>query len=105
MRSVQQDPGGLHQELGAGQGLRRVQSVPFFKGENNELLLRVGEDMATSKRQLKKEISMAMNFQSSKILKGSGGAILEDVPHLTDWLPKLPVSLLFSCGEATESFL
>ncbi|CAK9858490.1 unnamed protein product [Sphagnum jensenii] len=27
---------------------------------------------------------------SSKILTGSGGAVLEDVPHLTDWLPDLP---------------
>lgn len=29
-----------------------------------------------------------------KVSSGDGGAILEDVPHLTDWLPDLPVSIV-----------
>lgn len=28
---------------------------------------------------------------TSKVSAGDGGAVLEDVPHLTDWLPDLPV--------------
>lgn len=27
-----------------------------------------------------------------KVSSGTGGAVLEDVPHLTDWLPDLAVS-------------
>ncbi|CAK9233835.1 unnamed protein product [Sphagnum troendelagicum] len=32
----------------------------------------------------------AATSKTSKISTGSGGAVLEDVPHLTDWLPDLP---------------
>ncbi|CAM6049324.1 unnamed protein product [Sphagnum compactum] len=38
----------------------------------------------------KKEVQMSVNVETAKILTGSGGAVLEDVPHLTDWLPDLP---------------
>lgn len=37
--------------------------------------------------------TMALSMDNgSKVITGAGGAILEDVPHLTDWLPDLPVS-------------
>ncbi|CAM6036665.1 unnamed protein product [Sphagnum compactum] len=35
-------------------------------------------------------MSSSIDSEPSKIVKGAGGAILEDVPHLTDWLPGLP---------------
>jgi hypothetical protein len=48
--------------------------------------------MALCKKQLRnKEVQMSVNAETAKILTGSGGAVLEDVPHLTDWLPDLPV--------------
>ncbi len=48
--------------------------------------------MALSKKQLRNEVQMcAATSKTSKISTGSGGAVLEDVPHLTDWLPDLPV--------------
>lgn len=31
---------------------------------------------------------------AKKFSSGKGGAVLEDVPHLTDWLDNLPVSIL-----------
>ena len=31
---------------------------------------------------------------AAKLSAGKGGAVLEDVPHLTDWLPNLRVSIL-----------
>jgi hypothetical protein len=49
--------------------------------------------LALSKEQSRKAV-MIMSVkatETSKILTGSGGAVLEDVPHLTDWLPDLPV--------------
>ena len=30
---------------------------------------------------------------AAKVSSGAGGAVFEDVPHLTDWLPELPVSI------------
>ncbi|CAK9231594.1 unnamed protein product [Sphagnum troendelagicum] len=33
---------------------------------------------------------MSIDLEPAKIVKGAGGAILEDVPHITDWLPDLP---------------
>lgn len=30
---------------------------------------------------------------ATKVSAGKGGAVLEDVPHLTDWLPNLRVSI------------
>jgi hypothetical protein len=79
----------------------------FLKGgDHGELLRRVvGEvqDVAASKRTtIKKKnrreagaaTAMAMAVSTTdekKILKGRCGAVLEDVPHLTDWLPDLPV--------------
>jgi 6-phosphofructokinase 1 len=33
---------------------------------------------------------MSIDLEPGKIVKGAGGAILEDVPHITDWLPDLP---------------
>jgi hypothetical protein len=60
-----------------------------LKKEERSCLLDAASGMAVSK----KEVSMSVNAgSSSKILTGSGGALLEDVPHLTDWLPDLPVS-------------
>jgi hypothetical protein len=48
--------------------------------------------MALSKKQLRNEVQMsAATSKTSKISTGSGGAVLEDVPHLTDWLPDIPV--------------
>jgi hypothetical protein len=38
---------------------------------------------------------MSIDLEPGKIVKGAGGAILEDVPHITDWLPDLPVSHCF----------
>ena len=35
--------------------------------------------------------AMALLADDKKIKIGSGGAVLEDVPHLTDWLPDLRV--------------
>jgi len=60
-----------------------------LKKKERSCLLAAASGMAVSK----KEVSMSVNAgSSSKILTGSGGALLEDVPHLTDWLPDLPVS-------------
>ncbi len=60
-----------------------------LKKKERSCLLAAASGMAVSK----KEVSMSVNAgSSSKILTGSGGAVLEDVPHLTDWLPDLPVS-------------
>ena len=78
----------------------------FLKGgDHGELLLRVvGEvqDVAAAKKTTNKKKTreagaatvMAMAVSTTdekKLLKGRCGAILEDVPHLTDWLPDLPV--------------
>jgi hypothetical protein len=90
--------------LRSGGGVARSE---FLKGgDHGELLRRVvGEvqDVAASKRTtIKKKnrreagaaTAMAMAVSTTdekKILKGRCGAVLEDVPHLTDWLPDLPV--------------
>jgi 6-phosphofructokinase 1 len=43
------------------------------------------------KKRERKEIAiMSIDLEPGKIVKGAGGAILEDVPHITDWLPDLP---------------
>lgn len=76
----------------------------FLKGgDHGELLRRVvGEvqDVAAAKKTTNKKKTreagtvMAMAVSTTdekKLLKGRCGAILEDVPHLTDWLPDLPV--------------
>jgi hypothetical protein len=34
---------------------------------------------------------------TKKIVNGEAGYVLEDVPHLTDYLPNLPVSLCILC--------
>ncbi len=76
----------------------------FFVGESGAVLLRrrLGyciveeeEDDDKNKRDRRKQTTVIMSIDSepSKIVKGAGGAILEDVPHLTDWLPGLPVWL------------
>jgi len=38
---------------------------------------------------------MLVIVKTSKILIDSNRAILEDVPHLIDWLPDLPINFLF----------
>ncbi len=38
---------------------------------------------------------MYVTTKTSKILIDSNGVVLEDVPHLTDWLHDLPIHLLF----------
>lgn len=76
----------------------------FLKGgDHGELLRRVvGEvqDVAaakktTSNKKLREAgVATAMAVSTAdekKILTGHCGAVLEDVPHLTDWLPNLPV--------------
>nr|XP_024384297.1 ATP-dependent 6-phosphofructokinase 6-like isoform X2 [Physcomitrium patens]XP_024384298.1 ATP-dependent 6-phosphofructokinase 6-like isoform X2 [Physcomitrium patens] len=37
-----------------------------------------------------RETRMGLNLNGTKVYTGAGGAILEDVPHLTDWLSGLP---------------
>ncbi len=62
-----------------------------FKNERF-LCIQSAPGMALCKKQLRnKEVQMSVNAETAKILTGSGGAVLEDVPHLTDWLPDLPV--------------
>jgi hypothetical protein len=79
----------------------------FFVGESGAVLLRrrLGyciveeddDDDNKNKRDRRKQttviMSSSIDSEPSKIVKGAGGAILEDVPHLTDWLPGLPVRL------------
>jgi hypothetical protein len=79
----------------------------FFVGESGAVLLRrrLGccivedddDDKKKNKRDRRKQttviMSSSIDSEPSKIVKGAGGAILEDVPHLTDWLPGLPVRL------------
>ncbi len=78
----------------------------FFVGESGAVLLRrrLGycivqddDDDKKNKRDRRKQttviMSSSIDSKPSKIVKGAGGAILEDVPHLTDWLPGLPVRL------------
>jgi hypothetical protein len=78
----------------------------FFVGESGAVLLRRSlgyciveddEDDKNRKRDRRKQttviMSSSIDSEPSKIMKGAGGAILEDVPHLTDWLPGLPVRL------------
>lgn len=77
---------------------RRLRSSSWIRGSDflkNELLCVVAAPpgLALSKQQSRKAV-MIMSVkaaETSKILIGSGGAVLEDVPHLTDWLPDLPV--------------
>jgi hypothetical protein len=62
--------------------------------------------MALSKKQLRNEVQMcAATSKTSKISTGSGGAVLEDVPHLTDWLPDLPVRFFSLPPPPHTSFL
>lgn len=37
------------------------------------------------------------SLQPNKIVTGDAGYVLEDVPHLTDYVPDLPVHMLFPC--------
>lgn len=53
-------------------------TVPTRKG--SEVKVRLGSNMASDSKPLK------------KIEYGDGGYVLEDVPHLTDYLTDLPVS-------------
>lgn len=54
--------------------------------------------MPLSKKQLWKEVHyMSMTTKISKILTNFDGAILENVPHLTDWLHDFLVCFLFIC--------
>jgi len=45
---------------------------------------------------------MSIDLEPGKIVKGAGGAILEDVPHITDWLPDLPVSHCFKLSQCAR---
>ena len=72
----------------------------FLKGgDHGELLRRVvgevqGVAAARKTREAGAATVMAMAVSTTderKVLKGHCGAVLEDVPHLTDWLPDLPV--------------
>lgn len=79
----------------------------FFVGESGAVLLRRrsgyciveddDDDDKKNNRDRRKQttviMSSSIDSEPSKIVKGAGGAILEDVPHLTDWLPGLPVRL------------
>jgi hypothetical protein len=78
----------------------------FFVGDISAVLLRrrLGcciveddDDHKKNKRDRRKQttviMSSSIDSEPSKIVKGAGDAILEDVPHLTDWLPGLPVRL------------
>jgi hypothetical protein len=79
----------------------------FFVGESGAVLLRrrsgycivedEDDDDKKNNRDRRKQttviMSSSIDSEPSKIVKGAGGAILEDVPHLTDWLPGLPVRL------------
>lgn len=54
--------------------------------------------------------TMAISDNSEpKIVTGEGGYVLEDVPHLVDYIPDLPVSLQLSfflfCFRKTEEFV
>ncbi len=55
------------------------------------------------KKRERKEIAiMSIDLEPGKIVKGAGGAILEDVPHITDWLPDLPVSHCFKLSQCAR---
>jgi hypothetical protein len=89
-RSSTAGNGGVHVEAARCVGLGRGWSVEsgkvFFKGEYYRRPLGV--------RNVRREVTTRMALSmDDKISTGGGGAVLEDVPHLTDWLPDLPVSV------------
>lgn len=64
----------------------------FFKG-SGEFRRRVVVPVVG--RTERKEVrSTSVEMDDKKVSTGSGGAVLEDVPHLTDWLPDLLVRVL-----------
>jgi hypothetical protein len=86
---------------GKGFGIGRVRSGKvFFKGEFVRLAAGVEAPVAPRRRGWKEVTSMSVNMEDKKIFTGSGGAVLEDVPHLTDWLPDLPVRIW--CSRITQ---
>lgn len=42
------------------------------------------------------------DMQKPKIVTGPGGYVLEDVPHLSDYIPDLPVSLFFFINSSSS---
>uniref|UniRef100_A0A0D6QVS1 ATP-dependent 6-phosphofructokinase n=1 Tax=Araucaria cunninghamii TaxID=56994 RepID=A0A0D6QVS1_ARACU len=57
----------------------------FLSGDRSAFLRRRGKDCTISKRR-----SFGIVKSQLKIVKGENGLVLEDVPHLTDYLPDLP---------------
>ena len=79
---------------GKGFGAGRVRSGKvFFTGEAVRRAAGVEVALARGSKGWKGVTSMSVNMEDEKILVGAGGAVLEDVPHLTDWLPDLPVRI------------
>ncbi|CAM6042580.1 unnamed protein product [Sphagnum compactum] len=75
----------------------RLRSSSWIRGgdflKNERLCVEAAPPgLALSKQQSRKAVIImsVKAAETSKILIGSGGAVLEDVPHLTDWLPDLP---------------
>lgn len=77
---------------GKGFGAGRVikNGKLFFKGKD------VSHELVRRAVVRTEVTSMALNLAGDKTKTGSGGAVLEDVPHLTDWLPDLPVRIFFA---------
>jgi hypothetical protein len=101
LRSLSSDQSGLRAGRGTNTSRNQLRFISSssssiiggdsFKNERF-LCIQPAPGMPLSKKQLRKtEVQMSVNAETAKILTGSGGAVLEDVPHLTDWLPDLPV--------------
>ncbi|CAM6067452.1 unnamed protein product [Sphagnum tenellum] len=76
---------------------RRLRSCSWIRGgdflKNERLCVVAAPPGLALSKQHSRKVVMIMSVkatETSKILIGSGGAVLEDVPHLTDWLPDLP---------------
>jgi len=82
---------GLAGAKGKGFGAGRVKSGKlFFTGNDSRELVRRAVGVEVLRREL---TCMALSMDGEKSIVGTGGAVLEDVPHLTDWLPDLPVRI------------
>ncbi|KAG0567914.1 hypothetical protein KC19_7G171400 [Ceratodon purpureus] len=79
---------GVARVDGRGRSGARLESGRvFFQGE---AVRRVETPVARGTKRWKEVRSASESMEGKKIFTGAGGATLEDVPHLTDWLPDLP---------------
>lgn len=88
---------GKGKGFGAAGRVSSVESGKFFlkgKGHSQELVRRAVGAVTGETKERREVTSMALSINDEKRITGAGGAVLEDVPHLTDWLPDLPVRIL-----------